>query len=123
MLGYVHHVIKQNHDKKLASGETTIPWKRWIVPSWFHVLLGPTVIIIAHLTIVQGFQLFYFNHYPNLFTNDPPPAIIRFGYAAIIILGITFVSFYTLGKLTAPVPGAPAAATNSDENKNAREDA
>ena len=80
-------------------------------------MLGPTLIIIANLTLIQGFQLYYFNHYPNLFTNEPPPGIIRFGYSAVLILGIGFISLYTLGKLTQPEAAAPPASSSGDKNQ------
>jgi hypothetical protein len=99
VLGSVHHLIKKSHDAKLANGTITTPWKRWIVPSWAHVILGPLTIIIADLTIIQGLQFYYFDFYTaNLFDGTPPPAIIRFGYSTVIILGTFFVATYAIGK-------------------------
>jgi hypothetical protein len=100
VLGYINQKIKNSHDAKLTNGTITTPWKRWIVPSWAHVILGPLTIIIADLTIIQGIQIYYFDFYTtNLFDGTPPPAIIRFGYSTVIILGTFFVVTYTIGKL------------------------
>jgi hypothetical protein len=100
VLGYVHHLIKNSHDAKLAKGTISTPWKRWIVPSWAHVILGPLTIITADLTIIQGLQIYYFDFYTaNLLDGTPPPAIIRFGYSTVIILGTFFVTTYAIGKL------------------------
>jgi hypothetical protein len=100
VLGYFHQVIKTSHDAKLANGTRTTPWKRWLVPSWAHVVLGPLTIILADLTIIQGIQIYYFDFYTtNLIDGTPPPAIIRFGYSTVIILGTFFAATYTIGKL------------------------
>ena len=95
MLGIIHHFIKRAHDKRENQGDTT-PWKRPIIPSWLHVIMGPILIFTAYLTMIQGMQLFYFIFYAS--ENLGTPASIKFAYAAIGIFGSFFVGAYLFGK-------------------------
>jgi len=111
VLGNVHHWIKHAHDRKVDNGETNTPWKRWIVPSWAHVILGVLILFVAYLTIIQGLQI-YVTIYYNV--SSPPNGAIRFGYAVVGISGFLFVGLYILGKFRRDL----SSSTKPDDGEN-----
>jgi uncharacterized membrane protein len=103
ILGYVHHLLKHAHDEKVKHGSRD-KWKRPIVPSWAHVIIGPLVIILAYCTLLQGFQIFVAIYFQ---TASAPNAAIKFGYSAIGISAILFCGAYLYGRVQARSQSPP----------------
>jgi hypothetical protein len=87
--------MKDRHSKKIAEDRNHTPWKRPIVPSWAHVIIGPLALFVAYLTMIQGFQVYVVIYHG---TPDPPNAAIKVGYAAIGILAFSFLGIYLWAK-------------------------
>jgi hypothetical protein len=56
LLGIIAHIMKDRHSAKPDAG----PWKRPLVPSWLHVVMGVCNVLLAYVTIYQGLQIYDF---------------------------------------------------------------
>lgn len=59
LMGIIAHIMKDRHGKKEGAG----PWKRPIIPSWLHVVMGFACVVLAFVTIFQGLQIYDFIFY------------------------------------------------------------
>jgi hypothetical protein len=59
LMGIIAHIMKDRHGKKANAG----PWKRPIIPSWLHVVMGFACVCLAFVTIFQGLQIYDFIFY------------------------------------------------------------
>jgi hypothetical protein len=87
--------MKARHGEKTKEDTNPTPWKRPIVPSWAHVIIGPLALLMAYMTLIQGFQI-----YVVIFHGTPtaPNAAIKFGYSVIGISAILFLIAYLWAK-------------------------
>ena len=81
ILGVTHHQIKKRFDAKSDDNKV---WKRPVLPSYFHVYLGWTILALAYLQMYWGLQ--YFNH---IAAKDDDNAMWKCRYI-VIIFGAIF---------------------------------
>jgi hypothetical protein len=89
LLGIIAHIMKDRHSAKPDAG----PWKRPLVPSWLHVVMGVCNVLLAYVTIYQGLQIYDFIFYK--LEHSPG---IKAGYALVSISGFLFLVFYMYEK-------------------------
>lgn len=99
LLGIIAHVLKDRHAAKPDAG----PWKRPLVPSWLHVVMGLCNVLAAYITIYQGLQI-----YDLIFYDLQKSPGIKAGYALVSISGFLFLSFYMYEKVQLMFCGAGA---------------
>lgn len=90
LMGIIHHWLKDRHAKKEDAG----PWKRPIIPSWLHVVMGFCCCCLAYVTIFQGLQIYDFIFYKL----DKSPGIYA-GYTIVALSGFLFLWLYIYEKM------------------------
>lgn len=90
LMGIIHHWLKDRHASKPDAG----PWKRPIVPSWLHVVMGFCCSCLAYVTIYQGIQIYDFIFYKLEHSSG-----IIDGYVLVSISGFLFLAFYIHEKI------------------------
>jgi len=105
-LGMAAHFLKDRHASKPDAG----PWRRPIIPSWLHLVLGVACMLSAYITIFQGLQIFDFIFY----SLEHSPGI-KAGYALVSISGFLFLTLYMYEKMSLLLCGARAPASADKE--------
>ena len=90
LLGIWHHVWKAKHDSK----KDAKLWKRPLVPSWLHVIMGFLLMLVAYITMYQGLQIYNFIFYKTYIKSG-----IMAGYVCVSLSGFLFLVSYAIGKL------------------------
>jgi hypothetical protein len=109
-MGIAAHILKARHGKKPDAG----PWKRPLIPSWLHVVMGFSCVCLAYVTIYQGLQIF-----DSIFYSLEKTPGIKAGYAIVSISGFFFLTFYIYEKTSLILCGAgdaPAAGAADKED-------
>jgi hypothetical protein len=102
VLGLWHHYWKARHDVNPDSK----PWKRPLVPSWSHVVLGVVLMLTAYITMFQGLQIYNYLFYTIVPENEDMSTGIKVGYAFVAFSGFLFLASYTIAKLGNMMTGA-----------------
>jgi hypothetical protein len=113
VLGLWHHYWKARHD----ANPDARPWKRPLVPSWSHVVLGVVCMLTAYIAMFQGLQLYNYIFY-TIVKEDMSIGIIV-GNAVVALSGFLFLVSYAIGKLGNMKSGAgqPPANKSVEEGK------
>ena len=99
LIGIAAHFMKDRH----ASKPDAAPWKRPLIPSWLHVVMGFAVMCLAYVTIYQGLQIYTFIFYGL----EKTPGL-KAGYAIVSISGFFFLTLYIYEKMSLILCGAGA---------------
>ena len=84
--------------------------------------MGPILIFMGYLTMIQGLQIFSIVYYgSDLKKNLGPPASIKFGYAVIGIFAAFFLGAYLLEKYRF-VTSPPTPSKEGPQEEQAREE-